>query len=101
MSPERRKMARRSGLRSARWRAKSRKTVDWVGMRWECCRQAVRCREGWIWQGGEKNRRKKDKTAQVIKRKVQKVHGAEQIAKERDKESNVVSDITVGKLCKQ
>ena len=29
------------------------------------------------------------------KRKVQKVHGAEQIAKERDKESNVVSDITV------
>jgi len=26
---------------------------------------------------------------------------AEQIAKERDKESNVVSDITVGKLCKQ
>ena len=35
------------------------------------------------------------------KRKVQKVHDAQQIAKERDKESNVVSDITVGNVCKQ
>ena len=61
----------------------------------------MRCREGWTWQEGEENRRKKDKTAQVIKRKVQKVHGAEQIAKERDKESSVVSDITVGNVCKQ
>jgi len=35
---------------------------------------------------------------------VQKVHGAEQIAAERDKENkenNVVSDITVGNVCKQ
>ena len=49
MSPERRKKAR-SGLRkrSARWRAKSRKTADWVGTQWECCWQAMRCREGWI-----------------------------------------------------
>jgi len=46
---------RRSGLRkrSVRWRAKSRKTADWVRMRWECCRQAMRCREGWTWQEGE------------------------------------------------
>ena len=29
---------------------------------------------------------------------MQKVHGAEQIAAERDKENNVVSDITVGRL---
>ena len=66
MSPERRKKARRSGLRkrSARWRAKSRKTLDWVGMRWECCWQAVR--EGWTWQEGEENRSQKGKTAQVI-----------------------------------
>jgi len=37
MSRERRKKARRSGLRkrSARWRAKSRKTADWVGTPWE------------------------------------------------------------------
>jgi len=35
------------------------------------------------------------------KRKVQKVHDAQQIAKERDKESNVESDITVGNVCKQ
>ena len=35
------------------------------------------------------------------KRKVQKVRDAQQIAKERDKESNVVSDITVGNVCKQ
>jgi len=68
MSPDRRKKARRSGLRkrSARWRAKSRKTVDWVGTQWECCRQAVRCREGWTWQEVEENRSKKDKTAQMI-----------------------------------
>ena len=68
MSPERRKKARRSGLRkrSARWRAKSRKTADWIGMRWKCCRQAVGCREGWTWQEGEENRCKEDKTAQVI-----------------------------------
>jgi len=60
--------ARRSGLRkrSARWRAKSRKTADWVGTPWECCWQAVRFREGWTWQEGEENRSKKDKTAQVI-----------------------------------
>jgi len=32
---------------------------------------------------------------------VQKVHGAEQMAAERDKENNVVSDITVGNVCKQ
>ena len=32
---------------------------------------------------------------------MQKVHGAEQIAAERDKENNVVSDITVGNVCKQ
>jgi len=35
---------------------------------------------------------------------VQKVHGAEQIAAERDKENkenNVVSDIRVGNVCKQ
>jgi len=35
---------------------------------------------------------------------VQKVHGAEQIAAERDKENkenNVVSDVTVGNVCKQ
>jgi len=30
---------------------------------------------------------------------VQKVHGAEQMAAERDKENNVVSDITVGNVC--
>jgi len=30
---------------------------------------------------------------------VQKVHGAEQMAAERDKENNVVSDITVGYYC--
>jgi len=35
------------------------------------------------------------------KRKVQQVHGAEQIAKERDKESSVVIDITVGSVCNQ
>ena len=34
-------------------------------------------------------------------RNVQKVHGAEQMAAELDKESNVVSDITVGNVCKQ
>jgi len=58
------KKARRSGLRkrSARWRAKSRKTADWVETPWECCWQAVRCREGWIWQEDEENRCKKDKT---------------------------------------
>ena len=99
MSPERRKKARRSGLRkrSARWQAKSRKTADWVGTPWECCWQAVRCREGWTWQEGEKNevRRTGDN------RNVQKVHGAEQMAAERDKENNVVSDITVGNVCKQ
>ena len=32
---------------------------------------------------------------------MQKVHGAEQMAAERDKESNVVSDITVGNVYKQ
>ena len=32
---------------------------------------------------------------------MQKVHGAEQMAAERDKENNVVSDITVGNVCKQ
>jgi len=32
---------------------------------------------------------------------VQKVYGAEQMAAERDKENNVVSDITVGNVCKQ
>jgi len=103
MSPERRKKARRSGLwkRSARWRAKSRKTADWVGMWWECCRQAVRCREGWTWQEGEENRCKEDKTAQVIRERYKRFMVAGQIAKERDKESSVVSDITVGKLCKQ
>ena len=31
----------------------------------------------------------------------QKVHGAEQMAAEQDKENNVVSDITVGNVCKQ
>jgi len=31
---------------------------------------------------------------------VQKVHGAEQMAEEQDKENNVVSDITVGDVCK-
>jgi len=32
---------------------------------------------------------------------VQKVHGAEQIAAERDKENNVVSDVTADNECKQ
>ena len=59
------------------------------------------CREGWTWQEGEENRSKKDKTAQVIRERYKRFMVAEQIAKERDKESNAVSDITVGKLCKQ
>ena len=68
VSPERRKKTRRSGLRKrgARWRAKSRNTADWVGTPWECCWQAMRCREGWTWQEGKENRSKKDKAAQVI-----------------------------------
>ena len=89
MSPERRKKARRSGLRKrgARWRAKSGKTADWVGTPWECCWQAVRCREGWTWQEGEENRSKKEgQNSTGDNRNVQKVHGAEQIAAERDKE---------------
>jgi len=51
------KKARRSKLRkrSVRWREKSRKTADWVGMRWECCWQAVRCREERTWQEGDEN----------------------------------------------
>jgi len=61
----------------------------------------LRCREGWTWQEGVENRRKEDKTAQVIRERYKRFMVAEQIAKERDKESNVVSDITVGKLCKQ
>ena len=61
----------------------------------------MRCREGWNWQEGEKNRCKEDKTAQVIRERCKRFMVAEQIAKERDKESNVVSDITVGNLCKQ
>ena len=32
---------------------------------------------------------------------MQKVHGAEQMTVERDKENNVVSDITAGNMCKQ
>ena len=32
---------------------------------------------------------------------MQKVHGAEQIAAERDKENNVVSDVTADNECKQ
>ena len=32
---------------------------------------------------------------------MQKVHGVEQMAVERDKENNVVSDIMVGNVCKQ
>jgi len=61
----------------------------------------VRCREGWTWQEGEENRCKEDKTARVIIEKYKRFMVAKQIAKERDKESSVVSDITVGKLCKQ
>ena len=63
-------------------------------MRLECCWQAVRCREGWTWQEGEENRCKEDKTAQVIRERYKRFMVAEQIAKERGKESNVVSDIT-------
>jgi len=44
----------------------------------------------------QENRCKKRQNRTGDKKKVQKVHDAEQTAKERDKESNVVSDITVG-----
>ena len=47
-------------------KGEEKQTADWVGTPWECCWQAVRCREGWTWQEGEENRSKKDKTAQVI-----------------------------------
>jgi len=49
----------------------------------------------------KENRCKEDKTAQVIRERYKRFMAAEQVAKERDKESNMVSDITVGKLCKQ
>ena len=38
-----------------------KKRPDWVGTPWECCWQAVRCREGWTWQDGEENRSEKDR----------------------------------------
>ena len=59
----------------------------------------VQGRMGLAGRGGKPKEEGQNSTGD--NRNVQKVHGAKQMAAERDKENNVVSDITAGNVCKQ